>query len=92
MRRQNPFPKWCPLIRHNSVEEKSYKDKYRNILIYDISHKTLMGSKQLRITFNKIDGFIKIFDGIRYLVLYDYKRYNAIYDRIRYLISEKKCY
>ena len=30
-----------------------------------------------------------IFDGIRYLILYDYKRYNAIYDRIKYLISEK---
>ena len=48
-----------------------------------------MGTKPLRIRFDKIDGFIKIYNGIRYLVLYDYERYNAIYDRIRYLISEK---
>ena len=42
-----------------------------------------MGAKPLRIRFNKIDGFIKICDGIRYLVLYYYERYNASYDRIR---------
>ena len=28
-----------------------------------------MGLKLLRICFNKIDGFLKIYDGIRYLVL-----------------------
>ena len=70
------------------LEEKSYKT-YKNILIYDISYKTFMGAKPLRIRFNKIDEFIKIYGGIRYLVLYDYKRYNTINDRIRYLISEK---
>ena len=48
-----------------------------------------MGTKPLRTRFNKIDGFIKIYVEIRYLILYDYKRYNAIYDRIKYLISEK---
>ena len=37
----------------------------------------------------KIKGFIKIYKGIRCLVLHDYERYNAIDDRIRYLISEK---
>ena len=46
-----------------------------------------MGAKRLRIRFNKIDGFVKIYDGIRYLVLYDYKRYNTINDRIRYFIK-----
>ena len=40
-----------------------------------------MGTKPLRIRFNKIDGFIKNYDGIRYLVLRDYERYNAIYDK-----------
>ena len=48
-----------------------------------------MDTKPLRIWFNKIDRFIKIYDGIRYLVMYDYNRYNAIYYMIRYLISEK---
>ena len=70
------------------LDEKSYKT-YENILIYDISHKTLMGAKLLRIWFEKIDGFIKIYDGIRYLVLFTSERYNAIYNRIAYLISEK---
>ena len=70
-------------------DEKSYKNRYVNILIYYISYETFMGAKRLRIRFDKINEFIKIYDGIRYLVLYDYKRYNAIYDRIKYLISEK---
>ena len=48
-----------------------------------------MGGKPLRIWFVKIDGFIKIYDGIRYLVLFGPERYNAIYDRINYFISEK---
>ena len=48
-----------------------------------------MGVKSLRITFDKINRFIKVCHGIRYLVLYDYERYNAIYDRIRYIIREK---
>ena len=43
----------------------------------------------MRFRFDKINEFITIYDGIRYLILYDYKRYNAIYDRIKYLISEK---
>ena len=48
-----------------------------------------MDTKPLRIWFNKIDRFIKIYDGIRYLVMYDYNRDNAIYYMIRYLTSEK---
>ena len=49
-----------------------------------------MGEKPLRIRFNKVDGFIKIYDGTRYLVLFGHGWYNAINDRIRYLISEKR--
>ena len=48
-----------------------------------------MGAKPLQIMFDKIDGFSKIYDGTRYLVLFRPERYNAIYDKIRYLISEK---
>ena len=54
---------------------------------YDISYKTLTGAKPLRIRFDKIDGFIGIYDGTRYLVLLDPEKYEAIYNRIRYLIS-----
>ena len=49
------------------LDEKSYKTQ-ENILIYGISCKTFMGSIPLWISFNKIDGFIKIYDGIGYLV------------------------
>ena len=48
-----------------------------------------MSAKPLCIRFDKIDGFIKIFDGIRYLVLFDYELFDKICDRIKYLISEK---
>ena len=49
-----------------------------------------MGSLPLRSRFNEIDVYIKIFDGIRYLVLFDPGSYDEIYDRIKYLISKKK--
>ena len=67
------------------IDEKSHE----NILIYDISYKTLIGSKPLRIRFDKIDGFIRIYDGTRYLTLFGSEKCDAIYDRIRYLISLK---
>ena len=64
------------------IDEKSHK----NILIYDI---TLIGSKPLRIRFDKTDGFIKIYDGTRYLILFGSEKYDAIYSRIRYITSLK---
>ena len=54
-----------------------------------ISYKNFMGAKPLRIRFDKIDGFIKIYDRARYLALFGPGIYGTIYDRIRYLISEK---
>ena len=45
--------------------------------------------KPLRIRFDKIDGFIRIYDGSRYLVLFDIEKYDVIYNRIRYFISQK---
>ena len=58
------------------IDAKSYK----NILVYKILYKNL---------FDDVDGFIKVCDGIRYLVLFGCERYDAIYNRIRYLISQK---
>ena len=46
------------------LDEKLYKEKYENILIYDISYKNLTSWKPLRIWFDKTDGFIKINLGI----------------------------
>ena len=49
-----------------------------------------MGSKPLHMMFNKIDGFIKIYDGIKYLILFNnHFPYDEICDKIKYLISEK---
>ena len=49
-----------------SIDEKLYE----NILVYNISYKILVGDKSLRITFHKIDGFITVHYGRRYLVLF----------------------
>ena len=38
------------------LDKKVYKEKYKNILIYDISYKTSTGAETLRISFDKIDG------------------------------------
>ena len=44
----------------------------------------------MRITFNKIDGFIISLDGkIKHLVLFDYGLFDKICDKIEYLISKK---
>ena len=45
------------------LDEKSYE----SILIYDISYKTFMGVKPLRIRFDEVYGVIKIYDGNGYL-------------------------
>ena len=52
-----------------------------------MSYKTLIGPKPLLIRFDKIDGFIGIYDGTRYLILLGFGTYDAIYNRIRYLIG-----
>ena len=58
-------------------------------MIYDISHKTLIGPKPLRVRFDKIDGLVKMYDGTKYIILLGPEKYDAIYNRIRYLISLK---
>ena len=47
--------------------------------------KFLMSAKSLRITFDKIDGCIRVSDGTRYLVFSGGEKYEFIYTRIRYL-------
>ena len=67
------------------IDEKSYK----NILIYNISYKTLIDAKHLPIRLNKIDVFIRVYDGTRYLVLLEGEKYDFIYNRIKYFIGVK---
>ena len=59
---------------------------------YSISYKTLIGSKPLYIRFDEIDGFIRFYNGTRYLVLFGPEKYDAIFNRIRYLIGVKALY
>ena len=67
------------------MDERSYE----NILIYDVSYKTLIGVKPLPIIYNKVDGFIRKYHGTKYLVFFATEKYDAIFDSIRYLISLK---
>ena len=62
------------------------KKSYKNLLIYNISCKMFVVEKPLRIWLDKIEGFIKTDNEIRYLILFEC---NEIYDKIRYLISKK---
>ena len=43
----------------------------------------------MRIRFDKIDGFIRIYDRNRYLTLFGSEKYGTIYDRTTYLVSLK---
>ena len=58
-------------------------------MVYDISYKTLISAKPLCTSFDKVDGFIRVYDGTRYLVLFSPEKYDAICNRIRYLISQR---
>ena len=52
----------------------------------------MIDTKPLHIRFDKIDGFIQVYDGTRYLVLFGSEKYDFIYKRIRYLYGSKKWY
>ena len=49
-----------------------------------------MGSISLCIRFDKIDALIKIYDGIRYLVILDRNWFEKICDSIKYFVTKKK--
>ena len=48
----------------------------------------MIGANPLRIRFDKVDGFIRAYDGTRYLVSFASEKYDTIYNTImiRYLI------
>ena len=49
----------------------------------------MIDAKTLPVRFNKINIFIKVYDGVRCLVLSGTEKYDLIYNRIRYLIGVK---
>ena len=52
------------------IDEKIYE----NTLLYNVSYEALMGATPLRIEFNQIDVFIRIYDRTGYLVLFEGKK------------------
>ena len=72
-------------LRNILIDKKTYE----NILVHNIWYKTLIGAKPLRIRFDKKDGFIRIHNRIRYLLLSTAEKYDLIYNKIRYLIGLK---
>ena len=67
---------------------------FDNILIGEKSGKNiLIDTKPLRLRFDKVDGFIRLNYGTRYLFIYrfrfDSQKYNVIFNKIRYLIGIK---
>ena len=49
----------------------------------------MIGANPLGILFNKVEGFIRIYDGSRYLVLFGPGKQHAMNNRIRYLVNQK---
>ena len=49
----------------------------------------MIETKPLTIRFDKVDGFIRVYDGTRYLTSFGSEKYDAIYNTIRYLIALK---
>ena len=60
-------------LENSDLDNIAIDKSHENILIYNISYKTLTGSKSLRIRFDKIDGIKRSYDGTR-LTLFGTKR------------------
>ena len=52
------------------MDKKSYEDILVYDMVYKVSHKTLIIAKPLPIKVDKVDGFVRVYDGTRYLVLF----------------------
>ena len=48
-----------------------------------------MGAKHLHTRLAKVNGFIRIYDGTKYLVLFSPEKYYAIFNRVSYLMRVK---
>ena len=57
------------------MKEKSHE----NILIYNISYKSLIDPKPLHIRFYKIDRFIRSYDRTRYLTFFGSEKFMMLY-------------
>ena len=62
---------------------------YENSLVYNIPYKSVTGAKPLGIRFNKVNGFVRIYAGTRYLVSFEPEKHDAVFNRISYVIGVK---
>ena len=69
--------------RHNNISINA--KLYENILVYNILYKNSISAEPLRIRFDMIYGFIRVYDKSRYLLLLGSGKYYYIYNRTRYL-------
>ena len=67
------------------IDEKSYE----NVSVYNISYKTLICTKSMRIRLNKVHGFMRFYDRTIYLKLFELGNYHEVLHRIRYLVVVK---
>ena len=58
------------MLRVIDIRDILLEKKHGILLIYENSYKTFMCLILLHIRLDEIDGFIKIYDGNRYLVLF----------------------
>ena len=63
---------------------------YKNILVCNILYKNMIGDKPLDIRSDKVNEFIRVYDGIRHLLFFGAEKCDFIYNRIRYLIRVKR--
>ena len=68
----------------------SLDENHENILIYDVSYKSLIGAKPLHIMFDKVAGFIiRDYNGTIYSLLFGSEKFDTTFDRIRNLTGLK---
>ena len=70
-------------LNKNLIDGKSHENEF----IHVISYENLI-QKQIR--FGKINGFVRDYDGVRYLILFSSETYDAIYNKIVSSISLKQ--
>ena len=51
-------------------------------MIYNIWYKTSIGAKPVRVRFDKVHRFIRVYDGTKYLVLFGSEKLDFTYNRI----------
>ena len=65
------------------------KKPHENILVFSILYKILINAKPMSIRFDKVNGFIRVYDGTTYPTLFELINYRAASSKIRYFTGVK---